>query len=149
MNRALVANWNSRIQPTDCVWFLGDFSFTNRNNTIDFFNQLNGQKNLIIGNHDRSYELNLPWHTKSHYREIEVDGKFIVLSHYKFQVWNRMHHGSIHLYGHSHGALKANRQSIDVGVDMWNYNPVRIDEICSVLANAPEIDPYTGELNGV
>lgn len=147
MNEAIIDKWNSKINPTDYVWHLGDFSFDNDNNNRSYFNRLNGHKCLIIGNHDHTSVLNLNWIKKLHYAEIRLDGLNIVLSHYKFQVWNRMNHSSIHLYGHSHAALKANRQSIDVGVDMWNYSPVRIYEICDALANAPEIHPYTEELS--
>ena len=44
----------------------------------------------------------------SHYKEVKFGkgkGDFICLSHYAMRVWNKSHHGSIMLHGHSHGTL--------------------------------------------
>ncbi len=61
----------------------------------------------------------------------------VVLSHYAFRVWNRSHHGAIHLYGHSHGNLPGDSQSCDVGVDCWGFFPVTLDEIKARIATLP------------
>ena len=41
----------------------------------------------------------------------------IVLCHYAMRVWNKSHHGNFMLYGHSHGSLAddPNSMSFDVG----------------------------------
>ena len=60
----------------------------------------------------------------------------IVLLHYAMRVWNRSHHGSWHLYGHSHGSLPddPNSLSFDVGVDCWGYAPISYQEVKSVMS---------------
>ncbi len=67
------------------------------------------------------------------YKELKVEGKFIVLFHYGQRVWNKSHHDSIHLYGHSHGSLPPHGKSVDVGVDCkeitHEYRPVSLDEV--------------------
>ena len=59
------------------------------------------------------------------------------MSHYSMQVWNKSHHGSIHLFGHSHGSLKGIGRSMDVGIDTNNLYPYHLDEI---LYNLKDID---------
>lgn len=46
----LVYRWNSVVKPKDTVWHLGDVLFGI--NTFDVLFQLNGIKNLVLGNHD-------------------------------------------------------------------------------------------------
>jgi calcineurin-like phosphoesterase family protein len=43
-------------------------------------------------------------------------------------------HGHIHSGGHKDGAWKVTRKMINVGVDVWNYYPVSIREIESLIA---------------
>lgn len=45
-----------------------------------------------------------------------------------------MHGGTLHLYGHTHGAIADTRHSCDVGVDRWAYWPVTMREIREHLA---------------
>ena len=42
--------WNSVVGPKDVVWHLGDFCFGKRH--LDIAAQLNGNKKLVMGNHD-------------------------------------------------------------------------------------------------
>ncbi|OWK35479.1 metallophosphoesterase [Fimbriiglobus ruber] len=46
----LVRRWNSVVGPKDMVWHLGDFCFGKRN--LEIAAQLNGNKKLVMGNHD-------------------------------------------------------------------------------------------------
>ena len=41
--------------------------------------------------------------------------------------------GAINLHGHSHGRLKPLPRQLDVGVDAWDFRPVRLEQ---VLASA-------------
>ena len=64
-----------------------------------------------------------------HYIELAIDNVHLVLCHYPFRSWHRMHRGAINLHGHSHGRLKPVARQIDVGVDVWNFRPVPLDEL--------------------
>src|ERR1700712_2334654 len=46
----LVRRWNSVVGLKDTVWHLGDFCFGKRN--LEIAAQLNGNKKLVMGNHD-------------------------------------------------------------------------------------------------
>lgn len=46
----LISRWNATVQPKDTVWHLGDFCFGKRN--LEIASRLNGNKKLVMGNHD-------------------------------------------------------------------------------------------------
>lgn len=65
-------------------------------------------------------------------------------SHYAHRTWNRKHHGSIHCFGHSHGNLKEEGKSIDVGIDavfkiMGKYRMIELNEVIDIMKKK-EID---------
>lgn len=133
MDDALIRNWNSCVKKDEHVYVLGDFSFAPPQN---YFPLLNGHKHLIIGNHDqkrvKALEKLFVW--CKYYHELRHLKQHIVLMHYGMRVWNRHHHGSWHLYGHSHGTLPSHGLSIDVGVDAHNYYPVSFSEVSGIMA---------------
>jgi calcineurin-like phosphoesterase family protein len=53
----------------------------------------------------------------------------LVLCHYPFRSWRGMGKGWVNLHGHSHGKLKPQSRQFDVGVDVWGFRPVMLDEI--------------------
>lgn len=54
MNETMIDNWNSVVKPGDKVYHLGDVLFGSRKQEWmeTHFRRLNGQKRLIVGNHD-------------------------------------------------------------------------------------------------
>lgn len=140
MNKLLVINWNKKISPRDEVYFLGDFSFGNHEQTEDILKQLNGIKYLVRGNHDKKFNdkflLNFFKWVKDYFlleiNEPDILSKkqSIALFHYPLRTWEKIHYGAWHLFGHSHGSMKLDiGKSLDVGVDCHNYEPISYDEI--------------------
>ncbi len=130
MDAALIATWNEAVAPDDEVWHLGDFCFRNPRAPSSYLSRLHGRKHLVWGNHDgEETRVAQGWASSQPIAEIAVGGVSVVLLHYAMRVWHRSHHGSLHLYGHSHGRLPGDTQSCDVGVDAWNYRPVGMPEI--------------------
>lgn len=140
MDTAMIEMWNSVVSKNDTVYHLGDFAFRCPPERVQkIFRKLNGHKHLIIGNHDRKPTITLPWASRpEHMKFVTVDGIKIVLCHYALRVWSSSHHGSLHFYGHSHANLPGNSQSVDVGVDEWNYMPVDLPTIQAKLATLQE-----------
>lgn len=132
MNGALINNWNRVVGPSDIVWVLGDFTLSKDrifiNRTLE---SLNGQKNLIIGNHDSKACIDSRhWNSVHELHSICVGKQTLVMCHYAMRVWYRSHHGSWLTYGHSHAGLpEDNSLSFDIGVDAWNYTPVSFEQI--------------------
>ncbi len=53
MNEAIISNWNNSVTNDDIIYHLGDFCFGAKEELKQIFNRLNGQKYLIMGNHDK------------------------------------------------------------------------------------------------
>lgn len=128
MNHTIISKWNDAVSYNTRVYCLGDICFARKDEQFrEMIGQLNGKITLILGNHDnfkmvrRNKDL---FEEVVPVKEIRHDGQTIVLNHYAQRTWNKSHHGSIHLYGHSHGTLPPYGYSFDVGVDSWNFAPV-------------------------
>ena len=130
---ALIANWNATVKPEDTVWHLGDFALGPADDAVAaLLAGLNGTKHLIVGNNDGPGTLKaLGWASVGHYAEIDENGTGLILCHYAFRTWNAMGRGTLNLHGHSHGLLKTAPKQYDVGVDVWEFRPVTLDEIRS------------------
>jgi calcineurin-like phosphoesterase family protein len=140
MDEQLISNWNSIVNRRDIVWHLGDFTLAGEEIAKRYRSRLNGFIHLIWGNHDRNAVRKMAgWKSSQYAADININGKAITLCHYGFRVWNKSHYGSYMFYGHSHGNLPPNNQSLDVGVDSWNYCPASLESIENRLQNLP---PY-------
>lgn len=135
MDEGIINNWNSVVKPEDRVFHLGDFGLTNSNRCQSILNRLNGQKHLIVGNHEKASIDLEGWNWVKPYAEIKSGDQHIVLCHYAMRVWHRSHYGSWMLYGHSHGSLPDDPTalSIDVGVDCHDMYPINTNQIRSIM----------------
>jgi len=131
MNEALVERWNETVGSDDVVWHLGDFAIRQRPAVVaELLARLNGRKHLVAGNNDPPATAELDgWESVQPYVEITAEGVSLVLCHYPFRSWRGMGKGWINLHGHSHGRLKPLPHQFDVGVDVWDFCPVTLDEI--------------------
>ena len=138
-DKELIRRWNGNVHSDDVVFILGDLSFRNGEETNSLVKQLKGRKILVIGNHDRQLLKDKRFDTSLFeevvsYKEIYIRDKLIVMFHFPIQVWNGKHHNAIHLYGHVHSNTTTShpmeydlRNSYNVGIDVNNYEPVRLD----------------------
>lgn len=135
MDEELIKRWNDRVKPHDEVVHVGDFSWDAQR---PYLARLNGNKILIRGNHDHNITvMKANWDGVYDLWEVPVCDDQVTLCHYALKVWNKAHKGALHLYGHSHGRLPGDNQSLDVGVDCWDYRPVSIEEIKARMATLP------------
>lgn len=138
MDEAMIDRWNTMVGKKDLVWHLGDFAYGSGSTVDKYAKRLNGVIKVCVGNHDNRNHLerNFPdrvFDTKL----VRHNGEKIWLSHYAHRVWPDSHHGSFHLYGHSHGGLDEKYglwgRSMDVGVDRWDFAPVHLDMVIEYL----------------
>lgn len=141
MDTKMIENWNKKVGVDDDVYHIGDFCFMDQEKGQSILDRLNGRKHLVLGNHDKVGRRLKGWEWIKDYHEMTIDGQFIVLCHYAMRVWNRCHKGSIQLFGHSHGNLPGNSQQIDVGVDVWDYQPVTLKDVQRKLKTLPAFHP--------
>ena len=140
MDAEMTRRWNAVIGEADEVWHLGDFARTAKQAT-DLLSRLNGRKHLVLGNNDPPAVQHLGWASVSAYAERVVDGVSLVLCHFPFRNWNGMHRGAVNLHGHSHGRLKPLLRQYDVGVDVRDFRPVRLDDLLPPRSKAADAAP--------
>ena len=131
-------------KPGDRVFHLGDFGWAKKASEITaIVKQLNGQKHLLLGNHDKdAVRKSEGWAWIKDYHELKVDmggerKQKIVLHHYPLLVWNGGHHdpGSWMLHGHCHNSLTVpDTTRLDMGVQGWAYAPVSLEEVAAEMA---------------
>ncbi len=147
MDETMIERWNAVVKKHDQVWHLGDFCWHGATAAKALLDRLNGHIHLIWGNHDDNSTRNLTqWASSQPYAELNLDGVKLVLLHYGMRVWNRSNHGSIHLYGHSHGKLAGDSQCCDVGVDCWDFRPISLSQIRDRLATLPPRIPVVANV---
>lgn len=144
MRETIIKNWNTIVEENDDVYVLGDV-FWDIRDTGSVLGKLEGNIHLIRGNHD---EESLLWDSVSDYREIEDNGRHVILSHYPIPFYKGLHRADFyHLYGHLHASFAHNmmeswRKQIEalyltewkgfnVGcmLPYMNYTPRTLDEI--------------------
>lgn len=151
MEESLIANWNSIVPPHGLTFVLGDIGFSGDDPIEEIFSRLNGEKILIMGNHDTHYDREVLKRIFSEIHELlyvqifdpltEKDF-YIALSHYPMLDWKGSYRGAWQLFGHVHTrqldafeTLKTHLfpSQYDVGVDNNNFRPVSFYEVKSIL----------------
>jgi calcineurin-like phosphoesterase family protein len=140
--------WNKTIGKKDIVYILGDFSFANPDIIKkQILPKLNGQKYLILGNHDKSSQHLNGYFTqitqmkevvfkKKNFPFIEEENFRVFMSHYAMLTWPGKHHGVVNAHGHSHGHMDTfNEESSDLRVDIGfdgklaNFKPISLEQL--------------------
>ncbi len=137
MDAILMENLKCCVGRGDHLWIVGDFAFGRRSNDTvwlrELFDQLPGaRKHLLIGNHDNFHTQELPWDSLSHLVELKdgpKNSRANTLCHYPMVTWNHSRRGALQLFGHVHDNWAGTRNSVNVGVDLWDFMPVRIEGI--------------------
>lgn len=143
MNEDMISYWNARVSKKSRIIIAGDLAWKRH---AHFIHALNGQKILVLGNHDKMNHDCLKLFSEVHelYRT-KIFKQDVTISHYPMRSWASSCHGSWCLYGHSHGRMSEpkNMFSFDVGVDVWGYAPIPWEVIVkkmTIIKNNMEIE---------
>ncbi|WP_425099983.1 metallophosphoesterase [Tropicibacter sp. S64] len=140
MTTGLIERLQDTVAPEDDLWIVGDFTFgKNRDAALirRWFDAIPGRKHLIVGNHDSDVVKALPW-ASQHDLWHHVDrGMEVTLCHYPMVAFPRSGSGACQVFGHVHDLWPGTRNSVNVGVDLWDYRPVQIDAILNRAAGLP------------
>jgi calcineurin-like phosphoesterase family protein len=135
MDSILIKNIVETVPHDGVLFHLGDFSFKDPE---PYLSRIDRKIIRIAGNHDHK-----TW-SDTDMIELQMDGNFIVMSHYPMLSWNRQYHGSWHLFGHCHGNTNKfifnnmpYSRLLDVGVDSFNYRPVSYEQLKSHFLSLP------------
>lgn len=141
MDEELLKQLNKCVQQDDTLYFLGDFSFKG-NSTLSVYRDRIVCKNIIFikGNHDKRSSVITAFGHCHDYIEEDIMGIKFCMMHYAMRIWNKSHHGAIHLYGHSHSKLEDNPwgMSMDIGVDnayrlYGEYRPFSLIDVMHIM----------------
>lgn len=128
----LVRRWNDVVRPKDVVWHLGDFCFGK--SALQIAAQLNGDKRLIMGNHDH-YPTGeyLKYFTKV---LGAVQYKGMILTHIPVHEVQLMHRFTHNVHGHLHGErIKLlgkeifDERYINVSAEQINLAPINFEDL--------------------
>ena len=142
----MILLWNSRVNKKDTVYILGDLSFGDVEQKRKLFQRLNGNKVLILGNHDK-----IPDHLKCYFNHITQIKNItfkkslynflhrdleVIMCHFPLLTWEHMEKNSVMIHGHCHGKIdKINKDSkalrVDIGLDseFANYDLVSLEKL--------------------
>jgi len=146
MNHELLKNWNETVAKKDTVYILGDLIMGQLKRGLEIVDQMNGNKFLIPGNHDKLLPLNKPTEDRiaqyenvgitilPHFQIFTIQNIRFGLTHfphttnpqYKYAEYVTQNNGAyqILLCGHIHEKWLTHKNQINVGVDVWDYKPV-------------------------
>lgn len=146
MNVAIMDDIIAKFKQGDELILLGDICFGSKEKVetaLRFLANLPGRVRVILGNHDRFRKdiykkiadefanFSFTEYAEQHFL---VDGKKVhtIMMHYPIHSWHNMHHGSVHLHGHTHGSIPEVGRRIDAGWDRWGS----VQDISDVLRYA-------------
>lgn len=131
----------SNVTKHDDLWILGDIALGPRREierTLRrLFERVPGRKHFVLGNHDSRWITRLGWHSVHQIAEIRDGAHKLVLCHFPMRDWHRRHSGALHLFGHVHDTHFGYRDAVNVGVDVWNHQPVQIADILKRVKDLP------------
>lgn len=127
MNRTLMANHNGMVQEDDTVYHLGDFCMSKEKRRVEnVLKNLKGKHHLILGNHDylHPFEYEDAGFISIH---TALDLEHILLIHDPAKT--RVMKDRLWACGHVHGLFSKQSNVVNVGVDVWDFKPVKLEEV--------------------
>lgn len=152
----IIENINKVVTPQDNLYFLGDVSWYKPDKTAELIEQINCKNRFLIrGNHDswaKDGRCKKLFQGIYDIKQIEDNGKQVILCHFPIMMWPCQHRGAIHIYAHLHNTKEENDyqcflkelneriasrdgdrykpiQAYNVGCMLWEYTPVTLNQI--------------------
>ena len=135
MRRSIIERWNRVVDVNDEVYILGDLwlghDFSSSEHMKKFLKKLNGEKHLILGNHDRMDAFAyIRVGIASVHTSLYVEGAYLCHD----PAWSVAQDASQMVFcGHVHTLFKKAKNCVNVGVDVWDFTPVRFSEAKAVF----------------
>lgn len=112
---------------------MGDFAFGGSDQARKleaYLASIPGRKYLVRGNHDKSWMTKLAGWTSVHdLVELVIEETRLTLCHYPMTTFPGARHGALQLFGHVHSNWQGSRNSVNVGIDVWEFRSVSLAEI--------------------
>jgi calcineurin-like phosphoesterase family protein len=158
MREELVRRWNARVSVDDRVLVLGDFALGRIDESLTVLDRLNGDKDLIVGNHDRPFDPNPKRRAEWTSRYLDAGFRSVINGTIGFRLADRYpvllghfpYDGDSHgedryaelrpfdtglpiVHGHVHTTWRLKGRQLNVGVDVHDFAPIGEDEVVAAL----------------
>lgn len=131
-DETIVEIWNSIVKPKDVVYVMGDLAF--RREKIKYARYLNGNKHIILGNHD---DMPIMDYIEAGFSRIEGAFKYkeFILTHVPVHPSCLEFGWKYNIHGHIHDPSKNidDPRYFNVCADMNNLAPISLEEIRSKI----------------
>lgn len=132
-NELMVRRWNNTVSKHSRVLHLGDVFLCPLEEAEQWLSQLNGEKWLVLGNHDtRASEVyeKMGFHVVGENIFKEIGGYKIIFSHYPLYDLPK---SILNIHGHIHGGKGRpqffRNQNINVSTEVLDYTPTKLHKI--------------------
>lgn len=140
MCRDIIKNVNDRLYPGDTLYHIGDWCWGRPERAGRFYEVMNKYRSginhvLILGNHDNLKSFNyIDIGFQSVHTSLTLEKDIKIVMNHDMSVYDVVKDDfDILVCGHSHGAFKMIEHDdchiFNVGVDVWDFKPVKISEI--------------------
>jgi calcineurin-like phosphoesterase family protein len=161
MRAGLVERWNAVVAPGDRVLVLGDFALGRIDETLAVLPELNGVKDLLVGNHDRPFDPDPRQRSIWTARYLEAGFRSVVHGTVGYRLggvhpvllghlpYTGDSHGEDRyaqlrpadtglpiVHGHVHTSWHRSGRQLNVGVDVNDYTPVSEEAVVATLTEA-------------
>lgn len=130
MNSYIGNKWNKAVNKRDVVWILGDL--TNEKGDYSFLDRLNGQKKVILGNHDQPqhvprmlpHVLSVAGMVKKKFGDTKC-----FLTHCPIHPNELDYRVQVCVHGHVHSKSIPDNRYWNVSAEVLDYTPRTFDEL--------------------
>jgi len=138
MDEVMAENWNKAVKPGDTVYHLGDVFFGAKDRFTKYWKRLNGNKRLIIGNHDDAKffaknELVAKLMSQKLLKEHNLYLTHIPVD--KDSLLRREGGRYTNVHGHIHHNPSPTEFHFNACVEQTNYAPISIDDLLERIKN--------------
>lgn len=129
MDTQLIDNYNNNVGQNDLTIWGGDVAFMGTTKTNAILDQLNGDKILVVGNHDMDNKKV----KKMNFKETHLTyvlAPNIVITHYPLTVCPP---NVFNVHGHVHNVSVASIQHVNICVEITDYAPIHMSRLQRIL----------------
>lgn len=135
MHELMVERWNGLVKPNDYVYHLGDVTLQYHGKFNELMHRLNGDKRLIVGNHDKLKQPGLLQHFSKVMLWHGFKEQNFTASHIPLMLGS-LRDGQFNVHGHTHQNHLEDLHYINVSVEPREYYPVHMDQIIEEIKSA-------------
>ena len=136
MHSCLISRHNALVEPNDKVYFLGDVGFAVNRHGLEYLNEMNGSKVLIMGNHDNygSIAQYLKYFDKIlSSKDFTIDNTRGILTHIPVHTSQLEHRYAFSIHGHLHSKIIDDPRYLNVSVEQFDFGPVSLESVREIF----------------